>query len=282
MKSLPTISFVIPTFNRASILPRAIDSLLHQTSSNWQLIVVDDGSSDHTADVMEFFQEDERITLIQQEHQGVSVARNSGAEMAAGDYIIFLDSDDSLDPELLHHLNESKFWKYDLIFWEVWKKFEERNELWKPRDLGKIYNNIKGSFLAGSICYKKNIFMEAGKYDPAISFGENYELGMRVCRKTNLNVHYIDKPLLWYFVDGQDRVKKFPERLDSNLYQYEKHKELYLAHPAANAEMLRIIGFMFEQLNNRSRATKYYLESLSAYPWQVKLLLRIFYLNIFK
>lgn len=282
MKSPPIISFVIPTLNRASILPRAIESVLNQTCSNLELVVVDDGSTDHTAEVVRAFQEDDRIIFIQQEHQGVSIARNSGARIASGDHLIFLDSDDSLDSELLECLNKKKFWEYDLIFWDVLKSLNGKTKVWKPQHLGKIFKNRKASFLAGSVCLKKKIFIEAGKYDPAISFGENYELGMRVCQKQFLKTEYINKPLLTYFIDNQDRHEKFPERLNSHLYQYNKHKDLYHAHPTANAEILRIIGFNFEKSHKISGALLYYRQSLKAYPWQIKVLAKVFYLGILK
>src|SRR6478736_3287941 len=99
-ESSPSMRFsvVIPTYNRASTLPRAIRSVLEQTYADVELVIVDDGSTDDTAEVVGAFA-DARITYLRQTNRGVSAARNAGAAAATGDFIVFLDSDDQLLPE---------------------------------------------------------------------------------------------------------------------------------------------------------------------------------------
>ena len=88
------VSIILPTLNRAELLPRSIQSVLDQTFSSFELIVVDDGSSDHTARVVASF-DDPRIKYIQhEESRGAAAARNTGWRHAAGEYIAFQDSDD--------------------------------------------------------------------------------------------------------------------------------------------------------------------------------------------
>ncbi|WP_324667972.1 glycosyltransferase family 2 protein [Geochorda subterranea] len=101
-KGCPLVSVIIPTYNNAHVLPRAIRSVLAQTYSNWELIVVDDGSSDNTAEVMGQF-EDPRIRYIRHDNPGMGpgAARNTGLRLAQGDYVAFLDSDDEWLPEKL-------------------------------------------------------------------------------------------------------------------------------------------------------------------------------------
>lgn len=96
----PKVSVVIPTYNRASIVPRAIESVLAQTVTDLEVIVVDDGSSDDTGKVLrEMFSD--RIRYYVQTNQGASVARNRGVEEARGEWIAFLDSDDLWEREKL-------------------------------------------------------------------------------------------------------------------------------------------------------------------------------------
>lgn len=85
-------SVIIPTYNRASMLPKAIESVLAQTYPNWELIIVDDGSTDNTKElVANFIEKDGRIKYIYQENAERSAARNNGIKNAKGEYICFLE-----------------------------------------------------------------------------------------------------------------------------------------------------------------------------------------------
>ena len=94
---MPFFSIITPTFNRGHILPRAIKSVLNQTFKDWELIIVDDGSTDNTSEIVKEFLRDKRIKYIKLErNQGVGKARNKGIELSTGKFIIPLDSDDVL------------------------------------------------------------------------------------------------------------------------------------------------------------------------------------------
>ncbi len=100
-------SIIIPTFNRAHVLSRAIESILTQDFSDWELIVIDDGSSDNTGDIVRLFADvDLRITYHFSENQGAAAARNLGASFVSGKYITFLDSDDEYLPSHLAKRDE--------------------------------------------------------------------------------------------------------------------------------------------------------------------------------
>ena len=94
------VSVVIPLYNKADTITRAIQSVLKQTISEWELIVVDNGSTDDGGRHVEAIK-DSRIRLIRQENKGVSMARNRGVEEATCDYIAFLDADDEWKPLFL-------------------------------------------------------------------------------------------------------------------------------------------------------------------------------------
>ncbi len=91
----------MPAFNRASCIKKAISSIYEQTHNNWELIVVDDGSTDNLHEDMEQYKHDERIKLLTQPHRGVSKARNTGLDHASGKYIFFLDTDNTWNPSYL-------------------------------------------------------------------------------------------------------------------------------------------------------------------------------------
>ena len=95
----PQVSVVAPAFERREVLPRALDSVVAQTYGDWELIVVDDGSTDGTAEMVK--QDYPDVHLVVQENHGVSAARNAGIAQARGEWIAFLDSDDAWLPEKL-------------------------------------------------------------------------------------------------------------------------------------------------------------------------------------
>lgn len=95
------VSIVMPSFNRADVLPRALATVQAQTHQRWELFIVDDGSTDDTREVVAPFAEDPRITVIWNDHVGVSGARNAGLEAANGDFVAFLDTDNEWTPDYL-------------------------------------------------------------------------------------------------------------------------------------------------------------------------------------
>lgn len=99
---MPTVSVVVPTYNRADLLEATLESVLEQTYADWECIVVDDGSTDDTPDVAAAFcARDPRVRYLRQSNADVSAARNHGLHHARGRYVVFLDSDDLLVPDRL-------------------------------------------------------------------------------------------------------------------------------------------------------------------------------------
>lgn len=104
---MPLVSFVVPIHNTAKYLKTCLDSVMNQTIESFETIMVDDGSTDNSADIARAYLSDFRFKYIYQENQGVSAARNLGIKLAEGDWIVFLDSDDSLKQEFLSELLET-------------------------------------------------------------------------------------------------------------------------------------------------------------------------------
>ncbi len=103
---MPRYSIVIPSYNYAEFLPRAIDSALAQPEAR-EVLVVDDGSTDATAEVVAPYVADDRVSLLRQENSGVSAARNAGVDQTSGEYLLFLDADDRLLPDALTQFEQA-------------------------------------------------------------------------------------------------------------------------------------------------------------------------------
>ena len=138
-KNIPKVSIVIPSYNLGQFLEETIISVERQTYKNWELIIVDDGSTDKTTiSYLERLKKDKPfVMLIQQKNQGVEIARNNGIKKSLAEYIICLDSDDKLQPtyieKCLKILEEDK--KKELGFVTTWvREFGDRDNLWKTGD----------------------------------------------------------------------------------------------------------------------------------------------------
>ena len=128
-KNTPKITVIIPVYNVEKYLRKCLDSVINQTYTNLEIICVDDGSPDNSGAILdEYAQKDSRITVIHQENAGVSAARNRGLDIATGEYIAFVDSDDWLEPQC-YELAVAEFLKdpeIDLVSWGV-NVISERN-----------------------------------------------------------------------------------------------------------------------------------------------------------
>ncbi len=129
-----TVSIIMPVYNMLAYLPQAVGSVLAQTCENWELILVDDGSDDGSQELCdEYAAADSRISVIHQENAGLSVARNSGLNVAKGEYLQFLDSDDWLAPKALSILlQKAEETEAEMIIFAVcyeWKDYSQKEEL---------------------------------------------------------------------------------------------------------------------------------------------------------
>ena len=275
------ISIIIPTYNRSKAIRRAIESVLYQSSTIWELIIVDDGSSDDTREVIESYIVNPKVSYFYQKNKGVSAARNYGALQATGKFLIFLDSDDYLFQDLIFELQNLNLSDYDLICWQVLKIYNGKKNICKPSRLDIMYQNLKVHFLAGSVAYRRSVFFEIGCYDEKVFFGENYELGLRWSNSQSIRIKLIDKPLSVYIVNTTFRTSDNPRnKLLSYFHLYKKYKVDYSFHPKQHSQILYMIGYNLEEIRKNKFALKLYLKSWKTYPYKIKALLKIIFLKI--
>lgn len=175
-------SIIIPTYNRANFLSKAIDSVLAQMYADWELIVVDDGSTDNTRDVVQQYQ-DERIRYIYQQNAERSAARNNGINNATGDYICFMDSDNIMSSDRLLLLSKtitSEACYYTDIEYRNTAKGTSIIKKGKsypfPIDVNELITDI---IATPQICCATNILRKQ-QFNSQISIGEDLELLFRI------------------------------------------------------------------------------------------------------
>ena len=206
---MPLVSVIIPTYNRQQLVQRAIRSVLSQTFSDFEILVVDDGSTDNTAVVIQAF-EDPRIVYLNQNHSGLpAVARNTGIKHATGDYIAFLDSDDlwlpeKLDLQIAFMTAHSEI---GLSFTNIWIFESDPEECWPEPALqpgntyyGREFNRLYGHYVIYNltVMIRSEVPDAVGglNEDPKLKSVEDYEYWLRISH--HFPIGYIDKPLAKY------------------------------------------------------------------------------------
>lgn len=187
--NLPTVSIIIPTFNRAHYIGDAINSILAQTYSSWELLIVDNGSTDNTEAVVRSFEKtDSRVHYIREDRKGVSRARNTALERALGRYIAFLDDDDLYLPEKLKIQKEylDAHPKVDFVYGQI-EIINTRGELlWvDPKKPVLTFTDLfeESGIRIQSVMCRKSCFDSLGGFDETLTMGEDYDLWLRIAAK---------------------------------------------------------------------------------------------------
>lgn len=200
----PSVSVVIAAYNAADFIGETLESVLAQTYPDYEIIVVDDGSMDRTADVLEQF--GEAVQYIHQENRGQPAARNVGIRAARGRYIAFVDADDLWMPEKLERQmglveKENPAWVYaDMIAFESKTgrtafRAGEGNTLHE----GNIFRPLLlGNFIASQPLVRRDVFDDVGYFneDPATHNGEDWEMWLRIAAE--YPVACVHEPLACY------------------------------------------------------------------------------------
>ena len=194
-----SVSIIIPTFNRGWIIKAAIDSVLAQNFNDYELIVVDDGSTDNTSDLLATYAE--QITCIQQKNRGVSAARNTGIRASHGSLIAFLDSDDywlpgklSIQTAFFNANPEAAICQTEEIWVRNGLRVNPKKKHAKPS--GDIFERSLSLCLVSpsAVMLRRELFDDVGLFDETLPACEDYDMWLRIsCRYP---VHLIDTPLI--------------------------------------------------------------------------------------
>lgn len=196
------VSVIIPTYNRAGTILRSVQSVIGQSYSEWELIIVDDGSTDQTIELVKpVAKQDERIRYIScLENKGQAVARNMGIQEARGEYIAFQDSDDCWMPDKLQRqiaLME-RHPEYGLVYGQV--VYDEAGVLstpYPPTDAGErvFVDCLKRNRIGTpTMLVRKAVFDTIGLFDTSLPALEDYELALRITK--NYPAGFIAAPVL--------------------------------------------------------------------------------------
>jgi glycosyltransferase involved in cell wall biosynthesis len=228
----PLVSVLIPTYNCGQWLGQAIDSVLAQTYKHLEIIVVDDGSTDNTAKLLEEKYKDV-ITYIYQPNCGLGNARNTGIKHAKGELLAFLDADDVMLPEKISCQVEyaSEHPDYVVIYCNFWCIFDDKSDIWQLPSgdyqhegiSGELFETLlsKNIMVPSSVLISKKVLAEVGNFYEEAQGVEDWDLWLRIAGKGYL-FGYIDARLLLY------RVRT--GSMSHNLYNMRLHTYRIFAH----------------------------------------------------
>ncbi|MSU54325.1 MAG: glycosyltransferase [Candidatus Staskawiczbacteria bacterium] len=184
----PLVSVIIPTYNRAKYITKALDSVLFQSYQDFEIIIVDDGSTDNTKEILQSYLKDPRVFYIYQENQKVSRARNNGIAQSRGEYIALLDSDDYwLDGKKLEKQVDffEKHPDYLLTSGGIIRVAESGKEISKilnPKQDEVIRQSMLFSclFTPSGAMFKKSIFEKIGGFNQTSDLSEDWEFFLEI------------------------------------------------------------------------------------------------------
>lgn len=229
--SMPKVSVIMPAYNQAEYIADALDSLLNQTYSNFEVAIVDDGSKDNVAEIAKRYEEkDNRIKFYHTENHGVSAARNFAVANTTGELIIPLDADDIFRPEYLE-LCVRQFVENPLtrVAYCEWEYFGTETHAPKLHYEGYKRLFVHNTIFCSGMYWRKD-FERVGGYDESMMLGfEDWEFWMRLLDE-NAVVYQIPRKLFRY------RIKKSSRNVSANSeenlnkgfdYIFQKHRATY-------------------------------------------------------
>lgn len=232
---MPKVSVIIPIYNAEKFISETIESVMAQTYPDWEIIAVDDGSTDKTPEILKEYKKKlpKKLHVITQKNSGVSIARNTGVSDAKGEYIAFLDHDDLWLPEKLEKqvkvLDSNK--ELGLLYSDSYM-IDERGNLKKDTLISSIMSRnilrikmFRGNILNELFCVdfipllttivRKDTFDKVGMFNPEYKISEDYDLFLRIAQL--YTVDFIERPLAKYRIHSRGISKNIEIRVNEDL-----------------------------------------------------------------
>ncbi len=269
----PQISVVIPVYNREQTIERAIDSVLAQERLPEEIIVVDDGSTDNTPEILNAYHT--KIQVVRQSNKGVSAARNRGVELARGKWIAFLDSDDEWLPDKLQKqmtyleqhpntriLQTDERWIRNNMRVNPGKKYFKKS--------GNIFKNCLKTCIVGpsTVICERSLLKEKGGFDENLPVCEDYDLWLRIAAKHPIPL--IKQTLIIKYGGHPDQLSLSTPGMDrfrvQSLEKILKKEPLSMTQRSELLEELILkLSYLYEGAVRRRKDSGIYLKKLMDY-----------------
>lgn len=201
----PAVSVILPSYNRASYLPACIESVLAQSCADWELIVVDDGSSDHTFEVVNpYIQRLRHVRYLKHQNIGLALTKNIGIQVALGSYITFIDSDDTYKAD--HLQSRVAFLQSHPQIDLIEGGFATEEEVWVA-DFFDTSNrvNLRDCVLGPTFFGKRHVFFELNGFTN-IAYGEDTDFWLRA--EQQFATHKLSEPETYCYTRAAESITK--------------------------------------------------------------------------
>ncbi len=271
---MPIVSVIIPTYNRSNLLDRAIRSVLAQSFTDFELIVVDDASTDDTQSLVGAVNYS-RIKIIRHErNKGAPAARNTGIKVSQGEYIGFLDDDDEWLPKKLEKQLEafqSSFDDVSLVytgFYFASGKNGSRLAQITPTLKGDIYLDLlRRNIPAGNTSLiRKHCFAKCGLFDETLPSCQDWDMWIRISKFYKFD--FVAEALSNVYVHGRQISTNLNAKIIARQMLIRKYHQDLLKNPIIFAFLLKRLGVLQCLADNRKNALRYFARSLRFVPLQ--------------
>lgn len=282
------VSVIVPVYNRAHYVGATIDSILEQTYSNIEIVLVNDGSTDNSLEVLNEYQKQEpaKIVIIDQKNQGQVASRNNAIRQAKGKFIAFLDSDDLWKPEKLALQIPLFGGNVGLVYSGI-DNIDEHGkivstELCNESIVGNILPQllIRNRMTGGTVVVTKKALDEVGLFDEAFNAAENWDLWIRVCLKYQAAL--VNKALVQYRVHpgnmSKDRTLMLAAKEDivkKHCSNKPENAELEKHYNRAKADLAYWKGVYHFSEMNYPLARQYFYQAHKLIPFYEDSLMRV-------
>ena len=204
----PLVSIILPVYNRKYIIERALNSLINQTFKNYELIIVDDGSTDKVEEIiLPYLKRYQNFKYISHSNRGVALSRNAGILISRGVYITFIDSDDEYKTDHLEKMVAFMKSNPDADFIHSFPNIlGGKEDMWRVSldDASKLIH-VDDCVYGGTFFVKKEVFIEMGGYKD-IPYGEDYDFYVRLTTLGKFKIHKLNERTYNYYRNINDSI----------------------------------------------------------------------------
>lgn len=285
---MPKVSVIIPAYNCETFISDTIESVRRQTFNDWELIIVDDGSTDSTKTKVEFFQKkDPRIKYYFQKNSGAPARpKNKALDLAAGEYIAFLDHDDEWMPDKLEKtlsfFSEPDNSRLGLVASNamiVNKADGSRQEHKLPSPANALPALLVRNFIfcSSGVVVKKNVFDDVGFFDERFKYGDDWDMWVRIA--THYDFGYIHEPLYNFNRHEKTVTSRIKNSVRIKDYEYglSKHMNLYKKYPRELSSRLLIQGRICYIAGEKKKGISLFFKSICANPLNWRAYINLFF-----